>query len=748
MPHLASRPGIERAVGEDRSSWACDVKEAVEGKADDWARTVVELSERGVRLEDVLLFYRGLLGEPGFFNPESSTTADVVFQAVVPLTAAKQCSFATAVNGGRPLKAQRFVTHTWGSAFRNTVAAVVADALGEPTFGDLAQKLGSKGGTEELLEAVRTAGWAEMSYWVCCLSVNQHRSVCGFKGMDSVSRQPYPICTCGLAKCTEGDLSEMNKFAEMMAHLHTTNGLTHVIAVDADFCLFTRAWCVAELVEAHHQGMPQELKIQSPKSVDQHLKQLQKLSVRHCQASNPRDLQEIMGKIEDIETFDNHLQELLLNRSSGLLPTWQRAINGYFLSWSEFSPEYNSMLEAGENHDRGGRALVLALATAVWPVSLFAFAPLPRPGEASSEAFWATFAYFPPMVIMVLIGMQVLFYSLARLRADNLKMPVAVLFPILTTFVQVTVLWGWHRLLDAWPVPWASVLCTPSVLVMMSMLWWSIREELRQECAVRFRCAIVAVGMVVVMWVSMGPLLISLMSLSDSLWLHSLLAFLLLLQKLLCERAALLFTKALSADVLPIFIFCCSTGFESLLCTALCRGGNWFLFAELIGFDLVENCFHLWSITRRKEPKDAESASQVILAQLLLREYVELTAPAKFLCMIVALYYGGQRHRHDLVCQWSHEEFVTACWMVVLDFFVELLISLSTWLLLHRMGRKPWRILMGVLRQHFWCFLSWDIFIMTQRLSEQSRFGGSDYTFQFKWLLDQDASWDCGLQWL
>ena len=51
---------------------------------------------------------------------------------------------------------------------------------------------------------------------------------------------------------------EMNKFDEMMAFLsYHDKSFAQVIAVDAGFELFSRAWCVSELAKAHSCGMKQ-----------------------------------------------------------------------------------------------------------------------------------------------------------------------------------------------------------------------------------------------------------------------------------------------------------------------------------------------------------------------------------------------------------------------------------------------------------------------------------------------------------
>ena len=62
----------------------------------------------------------------------------------------------------------------------------------------------------------------------------------------------------------------MNKFDDMMALLARENpDFAEVVAVDASLDLFGRAWCVAELAEAHRMGMAQRLKMRNAETVAQ-----------------------------------------------------------------------------------------------------------------------------------------------------------------------------------------------------------------------------------------------------------------------------------------------------------------------------------------------------------------------------------------------------------------------------------------------------------------------------------------------
>ena len=81
---------------------------------------------------------------------------------------------------------------------------------------------------------------------------------------------------------------EMNKFDDMMKHIFLTNpSFSQVIAVDAEFDLFTRAWCVSEIAQASTMGMRQHLKLLNVRSLESNAKRLQTLRVESCQPGVP-----------------------------------------------------------------------------------------------------------------------------------------------------------------------------------------------------------------------------------------------------------------------------------------------------------------------------------------------------------------------------------------------------------------------------------------------------------------------------
>ena len=117
---------------------------------------------------------------------------------------------------------------------------------------------GAQGTPQELL--------GQLTYWVCAMSVDQHATICKkvFSEADSVTGKVFEKCNCNSPLRTDRDLSEVNKFDELMNYLmENVEGFTHVIVVDRNLEVFGRAWCVAEIAEGRLSGIPQRLLLPS-----------------------------------------------------------------------------------------------------------------------------------------------------------------------------------------------------------------------------------------------------------------------------------------------------------------------------------------------------------------------------------------------------------------------------------------------------------------------------------------------------
>ena len=201
--------------------------------------------------------------------------------AIIPLTASSCSSYAQLVNKGAKVLPKKMVTHNWSNLFRDLLASVISEALGEHTFEFVAELLSDKAGVEALEKMLRVHGSLEETYWICAFAVNQHAGICGANPagtVDPVTGLRHPTCQCSEPKFFNEDpplnddgksiQCEMNKFDDMMALLARENpDFAEVVAVDASLDLFGRAWCVAELAEAHRMGMTQSLKIRNKETL-------------------------------------------------------------------------------------------------------------------------------------------------------------------------------------------------------------------------------------------------------------------------------------------------------------------------------------------------------------------------------------------------------------------------------------------------------------------------------------------------
>ncbi len=74
---------------------------------------------------------------------------------------------------------------------------------------------------------------------------------------------------------------------------------SQVIAIDANYMIFNRAWCIAELAAASAAGMPQQLKVLSFEGFKNHHSDLRGLRIQDMEASYAPDREAILRKIGD-----------------------------------------------------------------------------------------------------------------------------------------------------------------------------------------------------------------------------------------------------------------------------------------------------------------------------------------------------------------------------------------------------------------------------------------------------------------
>ncbi|CAE7370308.1 SYT4 [Symbiodinium pilosum] len=225
-------------------------------------------------------------------------------------------AYATALSGGREHLAVKMVTHSWRNKFTHLLAGVLADALDAEKYDEIAQSL-REHEFGKLTKALQKKGKLDVRYWICAFSVNQHAGICATPPPTDSTGHAITPCSCTTAKHFEGDLSEMNKFDDMMAYLKKSfrqqgkARLEQVVALEADFSLLTRVWCLAELYKAHELHLPQ--------ARDLCLDRLARLDVLEAEASFPADKELVLGKIDDAAAFNVALQDLVLHRLDSFL---------------------------------------------------------------------------------------------------------------------------------------------------------------------------------------------------------------------------------------------------------------------------------------------------------------------------------------------------------------------------------------------------------------------------------------------
>ncbi|CAE7245708.1 CDKA-1 [Symbiodinium microadriaticum] len=278
------------------------------------------------------------------FDPFRSTTNDVVREAIIPLSREPAVGGGgramSSILEGRDVPAMCMVTHNWSNLFLHLIAAIFADALGEKYYADIAASLAAGGAALKQLEErlLERPMCAAKTYWVCAFAVNQHACICDnfgrppenpddFREWDSKRRDSwtgelYTPCTCSEPKYYNHDepaLCEMNKFDAMMRHLNRTlPNFSHLVVAGTNFEVFTRAWCIAEIVESGMSDIKQRILIHSEETLDCNYQRLTCIDVRQCQATRPEDKEMILSNIRDFDEFNAALHSAIYG-SEGMM---------------------------------------------------------------------------------------------------------------------------------------------------------------------------------------------------------------------------------------------------------------------------------------------------------------------------------------------------------------------------------------------------------------------------------------------
>jgi hypothetical protein len=249
-----------------------------------------------------------------------------------------------------------------------------------------------------------------------------------------------------------------------------------------------------------------------------------------------------------------------------------------------------------------------------------------------------------------------------------------------------------------------------------------------------------------------------------------LLACVYLLTKLLFEWFCCKMSKYLGADIMPAVIFLASYAYEMNLCTVLSFDVRWTMAIQMVGFDIVENCYHIYSFLRNQnnhgsssdgggdiesinDPGDGEVYSNsskghnyYLLAACLIRELLEIMVPLQYVTLLVLSYFTQPRF-NTLICGMTPEAFKRTVGFLLMDIAVEVMVFIAMYMIFRRNGVRPFRLLRGFLATNLAVFLAsavcWNMYFSCL---VHSHFG-ADMTLEFRWLRVENAQWVCGLRW-
>lgn len=274
------------------------------------AEDVVErLAHRSFTLRSLLHFMRHTLPSAmPHCDLKRTRTVDIVWQIVVPQTALQGCAYVDIMEPGRSKRLpDKMVSHHWGNLFAHLVAAIFADALGRETFWEIDALLDDPKGLDFLEAELSDAGVLDSTRWLCIFCVNQHISICNqpWNGCDSITGQAYSPCGCQREKLHSGDGCEMNKFDDMInVFKQRLPHYQHLAAADFGLELLTRIWVIAELAEVFRQQLPCSFLASRP-DIALVESQTQQIDVRSAKASRPEDVDMILAKIENKDSFNS-----------------------------------------------------------------------------------------------------------------------------------------------------------------------------------------------------------------------------------------------------------------------------------------------------------------------------------------------------------------------------------------------------------------------------------------------------------
>lgn len=301
-----------------------DVKARVATKIE---ATAQSMYSKGFSLRQLLAFVDEKVHKEHKIG-QLTTTAEVVFNIIIPETAERKCCYADLFPGGTK-KPETLMSHWWGNCFLHLVKAICQHASGKM----------------ELFSHMYTEEELDKTFWLCIFGVNQHVSICPSN------------CPCGSPKYLAGTKCQMDKFALVMKNIPR-----HALAMDLQLQTLTRVWVLSELDEAMNGEVPKPTEfcgiVSNEMRDDPHVP-----SIQDAAATYPQDKERIIAEIQrrpnGCEHFDEVISSEVKDQIAQLRAFWLAA-KGDTDSLEDEIRKRPALLRGQSSQGRGESLLMMA----------------------------------------------------------------------------------------------------------------------------------------------------------------------------------------------------------------------------------------------------------------------------------------------------------------------------------------------------------------------------------------------------
>jgi hypothetical protein len=493
--------------------------------------------------------------------------------------------------------------------------------------------------------------------------------------------------------------------------------------------------------------------------------------------SAPPDQQLVAGIMDDFVLFLGKRWQAEANKQRSRARKLKRMLDEYLLTWDRFTLGYISRLEAASTRNPLSALLLLCLPPLI--TSVVVLYPLETPdayGGLKSHLHFFCFVFpvgaascgyiFPRFLAAA--------SSLQLTRAVELKLAVwTTLFAV--TCVCTEVLICIYEVFGSvtFPLPFIHLHADVVALPFLGLLWFVVPAQQRTDPLFRRRLAFAVLTIfVILLTFAIGFPCLNTVMVKASHNTAPIVVCIYLMAKLLFEWFCGKMSKCIGADIMPVVIFLASYAYEMNLCMILSADVRWSALVQMVGLDVLENCYHVYIFLRAETNVDEQVSSTsaiavrrlgnvevtcdqgcvrkgknyYLLAACLIRELVEMMVPVQYLTLLISTYMVQPR-LNSLVCGMTPEDLNRTIVYILADIVVELLVSIAMYIVLRRNGVQPFRLLRGFIATNFPVFLAaavcWNMYYFCL---EHSHFG-ADLSLNFTWLRSEDAHWECGLRW-